>query len=550
MKKFLAILLITTAFCILSCVAASADANIAYDPDTFVLSVSGSYDNASGKSVTMQVIKPGKSDSDVINADSAGLKAILTNIRETRCNADGEFSFPQFKISGDSGYYSVRICLGGQSPQYIPKAFLYISPTFDAMFTQKFCDENVSGDDLADFIYNNADIVQADDFAFYAQSERNTIVSLCKRNAQSVKEALQRINCAIVAYEINKAPDETTVYTTLEKYKSYLKPECSIFETYESLNADGKALVAADVYKNKPFGLASGLIDSLGSAAIFASVKTADNYLLLEPVLKAASLWYDSDFLAYYALGNKKAAALEIIGKQFSDIGQLETAVGKAVEKALNTKKDSASSGGKSGSVVSIPQAPAEQVGDAAADTVFSDLDSAAWAKDAIETLHRRGVVSGVSDGVFSPHRFVTREEFAKMAIVAMGSYNPNAQSHFVDCPSAHWSHSYVASAYDAGVINGLDNEFFGIGQKISRQDMTVILYKVATALNVPLADGNNSSFIDDDQISPYAKLPISVMAESGLVNGMGDGSFEPLANATRAQAAKIIYEVLSRMEG
>ena len=46
--------------------------------------------------------------------------------------------------------------------------------------------------------------------------------------------------------------------------------------------------------------------------------------------------------------------------------------------------------------------------------------------------------------------------------------------------------------------------------------------------------------------MSNWAKESIFVMQKSGIINGVSLNEFAPGDNATRAQAAKIIYELLS----
>jgi len=51
--------------------------------------------------------------------------------------------------------------------------------------------------------------------------------------------------------------------------------------------------------------------------------------------------------------------------------------------------------------------------------------------------------------------------------------------------------------------------------------------------------------FTDANDIQAWATDAVTAMQKAGIINGMGDGTFAPNANATRAQAAKIIYEIL-----
>ena len=52
--------------------------------------------------------------------------------------------------------------------------------------------------------------------------------------------------------------------------------------------------------------------------------------------------------------------------------------------------------------------------------------------------------------------------------------------------------------------------------------------------------------FADDSEISDYAKEAVYVFKEAGIVNGVSEDKFSPSTNASRAQAAKVIFELLN----
>ena len=59
-----------------------------------------------------------------------------------------------------------------------------------------------------------------------------------------------------------------------------------------------------------------------------------------------------------------------------------------------------------------------------------------------------------------------------------------------------------------------------------------------------------HTQFNDDEEISDYAKSAISFLSAMGIINGVGDNNFAPKDNATRAQAAVIIYAAYQKMRG
>ncbi len=173
----------------------------------------------------------------------------------------------------------------------------------------------------------------------------------------------------------------------------------------------------------------------------------------------------------------------------------------------------------------------------------FNDLGAVGWAETAITYLADRGVLNGKEDGLFCPEESVTREEFVKIIVEALHILDSNAAVSFSDVASGRWSYPYIASGVAARIITGVSQEEFAPEATITRQDMAVIVYRSAQCIRLDL--NGTASFYDDDAVSDYARDAVSALAGAGLVNGVGDGSFAPKAFVTRAQAAKIVYELV-----
>ena len=173
----------------------------------------------------------------------------------------------------------------------------------------------------------------------------------------------------------------------------------------------------------------------------------------------------------------------------------------------------------------------------------FTDLGTAEWARESIMNLAKRGVISGRSDSIFDPDGLVTREEYAKILVLAFGLTADGAEcDKFWDVSPTDWYYEYVAIASARGIVNGLDNGSFGVGSTITRQDMAVMTYRAAMAtgkafnyISEPIA------FNDAGSIATYAQEAVTVMQRAGIINGMGGDLFAPNGTATRAQAAKIM---------
>ena len=80
----------------------------------------------------------------------------------------------------------------------------------------------------------------------------------------------------------------------------------------------------------------------------------------------------------------------------------------------------------------------------------FDDLDEADWAKEAVISLVKRGIVSGYDDGSFRPLKNITREEFIKMAVSALGIELNAENCGFDDVDVNAWYAPYVNAASSA----------------------------------------------------------------------------------------------------
>ncbi len=202
--------------------------------------------------------------------------------------------------------------------------------------------------------------------------------------------------------------------------------------------------------------------------------------------------------------------------------------------------------GGGSGSAPSVkPTEPPVKEPDTDGEFAFCDLQDVSWAADSINYLLSKGIIAENEEKQFYPARFITREEFVKMIIAAIGAEDFSADTDLQDVPKGSWFYSYVASAQKKGIVFGNDSGNFGVGQNITRQDMAVILSRTLELAGYTQSYDNSSPYADDDEIPEYAKTGIYNMRQLGIMSGIGENTCAPRANATRAMAAKMIYEMM-----
>ena len=253
---------------------------------------------------------------------------------------------------------------------------------------------------------------------------------------------------------------------------------------------------------------------------------------------------------AFSKLGkNDKAKAYASVGgKKYASFDEVSRALEMYAENIKKTSGGSSgtSSGGSSGG--GSKSAPIEvkintpAANNEAADTndmLFEDISKEHWAYNAVKYLYDRKIVNGRSEKSFSPKDPVTRAEFVKMAVCALGFDTDGAVSSFADVDGSEWFAPFVNAAYVKGMITGDESNCFNPSMPVTRQDMAVILSR-ALALG-----GGRADFSDAGEIAPYALGAVGAMKENGLINGYDGGLFKPCASADRAETAQIIYNVL-----
>ncbi len=181
--------------------------------------------------------------------------------------------------------------------------------------------------------------------------------------------------------------------------------------------------------------------------------------------------------------------------------------------------------------------------------SLFTDLPDSHWAFPFIKELVEKEVLNGMGDGTFMPEANVTREQFIHMIVTAFNLTSDDTSS-FDDVVKGSWYEKSVCVGKALGIINGVSDNAFGVGQNITRQDMATIavrLYNDVLKADLTKYEGNEAKvFLDSDLISDYAKDGVALMQKMGIIDGFEDMTFRPTALATRAQSAKIISMLLS----
>ncbi len=183
----------------------------------------------------------------------------------------------------------------------------------------------------------------------------------------------------------------------------------------------------------------------------------------------------------------------------------------------------------------------------------FADIGGHAYEAGILD-LASRGYVGGYADGTFRPDNPLQRQQFAKMAVLALG-YEVSAAdvSTFPDTPPPYdpvdnplYPGSYVAVAAANQIIQGYTNGDFGFYDNLTRQQaLSIVVRAAGDALADPPADYEGQL----DYSNEFHGANLKKAEFNGLLAGIPDlATWEPAANATRGEAAEILCKTFYKL--
>lgn len=310
----------------------------------------------------------------------------------------------------------------------------------------------------------------------------------------------------------------------------------------------------AKAVKSGNYATQDQFFNALKNAYILSVVKRPDG----EDNLKDVLSHFEADGTLDIPATLKLSTLTGIKSKNYTTLSALENAIdtlenssngGGSTGSGNGGGSGSGSNKGNSGSGSSMVFGGGTTVAPApekVPETIYTDMDGYDWAEQAIIYLTEKRVVNGKNDKEFAPADLITREEFAAMLVRAFAKDIEAADVSFTDADKDEWYNEYLGKAVAAGFVNGYDDGRFGVGENITRQDMVVMTSRAAKYAGIMLSGGAYTTFGDDSDIADYAKDAVYEMRTAGIVNGVSERQFAPLENAERAQAAKVVFELLN----
>ncbi len=154
----------------------------------------------------------------------------------------------------------------------------------------------------------------------------------------------------------------------------------------------------------------------------------------------------------------------------------------------------------------------------------FKDVKTSAWYGSYVIDLYNDGIINGTSATTYAPNDTLTWAAALKLLLVSHGDLKA------ADATGADWSKNTIAKAAELGLVAAdLDG-----AKAISRLEFC----QVAAKLNKLAESKTESKFTD------CTDGYVMALVDAKVISGMTETPFEPAASLTRAQIAKILYQL------
>ena len=530
----------------------------------YIFNIAGTVESGrQGQRVNIIIFNPGKGFSD------AGDPGALQYQAELITGDNGAFSIQApvyFDGVNDTGTYTLYVSGDDYSEALSLSAFAADPDTVKIALKEL---KQADATDLPEVIVNNENILSLTGFG-YEELDKGKFAKIIEANRNSegfidendVNGSLKRLKQLVIVECFNQGKIGLLTKNGEFLYPEYIdfsqidKDGVSIYKAYSEIIKDKQAFMNSLTGKNLTgvSDLEDAFAESAFVYAIYDPVTGGSGHIsrvLTSENAKRLGI----DISAYLSMSDKNKTLLQ------TDLLKENLKTSKDIEEYIKNYKtsgtqgssnsgNSSSSSDNKNNTTKLPSVSAVQnnTQDDIKENInpFSDLDSVPWAQEAILNLYNSGTINGISATQFDPMGKVTREQFTVMVMRAFRIQESSEEPEFIDVVADSYYAGYVQSAKDAGIVKGIGEDSFGVGVPIKRQDIAVIIMNTLNYIKRTVDEKIEVNFSDETE--DYAKEAVNYLAGAGIINGFPDNTFRGHEDCTRAQAAKLIYEVLQAM--
>lgn len=489
----------------------------------------------------------------------------------TDTSGHGSLKTPVFE-NVKSGYMNIKIIGDYASEAAIISDFFFVS-SYESNFVKKMF-ETSSADEIYEKIEEFSAANEGDDnYGYrlalsaigakiddYMQLSEEAKRAVCKKVSEAESDQVDKFN-AVTGVKRIEMCEKGDIAAAVEKYKEELEVDSTVLARLKELTDKSRAEWVLGAVCGANFDDKDDFNKKLDEFTTLGYINSAYTYQLAKEAIGMFPEFY-GDILkssGYSGLNDdekistmKQMIVYGTAKPYYTSKADVSSALTKAVsdsKKPLHTV--TAGKGGGGGSFSLGRYVPEDIQSDQQTETKIPETAEPPkravpndeqripdWAKEAMLSFYSEGIMNGNENGDICPNEPITREEFVKTAVNCYGLDINDDECDFTDADKNEWYYPYIVCGCKHNIIQGYDDGRFGVGDRIIRQDMAVIMSRLLK----DEIDTSKVTISDYSLVAEYAREDVKRMYAAGIIQGDEKGNFNPNSPATRAEAAKMMY--------
>jgi hypothetical protein len=170
------------------------------------------------------------------------------------------------------------------------------------------------------------------------------------------------------------------------------------------------------------------------------------------------------------------------------------------------------------------------------------------WAQAEIDKARELGLLTPNTSLFFKND--ITRGQFAELVV---NMVEKTVKEDIQPAPDTTFSDSKdisVLKAYNAQIVSGTSNTTFEPDAFITREQIATMLYRAITYIEsakekvYTTKDGNIVSYLDKDDVSPWALEGVGILASNAIMKGTSETTLSPKNKASIEQCVILVYRL------
>jgi hypothetical protein len=183
----------------------------------------------------------------------------------------------------------------------------------------------------------------------------------------------------------------------------------------------------------------------------------------------------------------------------------------------------------------------------------YSDVSTTYKYFAAIYELSQRNIIGGYPNGTFRPSNTVTREQFAKMIVKALGLTVTGSEiCPFGDVPDQEgtdplYPAKYIAVGAEKGIMQGKSAKIFAPYDDVTRYQAVTMVVRAADSVDRGLLKTPPSDYAStwNPALSATHGANARLAEYNGLLAGLPVSSLNPAAAMTRGEIAQLLWNLV-----